>query len=93
MKQQIARFSPHQNAKVVAVMMAVTSLIFVVPIFLLASMFGAGQAGMPIWMIIIFPLIYLVMGYVSVVIGCAIYNVVVPFTGGLEYESAGGDRP
>lgn len=91
MKQQVARFPPHQNAKVVAVMMAVTSLIFVVPIFLLASMFGAGQSGMPIWMIIIFPLIYLVMGYISVVIGCAIYNVVVPFTGGLEYESAGSN--
>lgn len=90
MKQQVARFSPHQNAKVAAVLMAVTSLIFIIPFFLLASMFGAGQAGMPIWMIIILPLIYLVMGYIGVVIGCAIYNVIVPFTGGIEYESTAG---
>jgi hypothetical protein len=89
MKQQVARFSPHQNAKVIAVLMAVTSLIFFVPFFLLASLFGAGQA-MPIWAAIIVPLIYLVIGYIGVVIGCALYNVLVPFTGGIEYESTAG---
>jgi len=90
MKQQVARFSPHQNAKVLAVLMAVTSLIFLVPIFLIASVAGAGQAGMPIWTIIILPIIYLVFGYISVIIACALYNVIVPFTGGLEYEATGG---
>jgi len=30
------------------------------------------------------------MGYISVVIGCALYNVIVPFTGGIEYESTAG---
>ena len=92
MKQQIARFSPHQNAKVMAVMWAVVSLIFLVPIFLLASLFGAGQS-MPIWMIIVLPLFYLIVGYICVVIGCALYNVIVPFTGGIEYESSAGGTP
>ena len=31
MKQQISRFSPHQNGKVVAVLMAVVSLIILIP--------------------------------------------------------------
>ncbi len=88
MKQQIARFSPHQNAKVMAVMWAVVSLIFLVPFFLLASLFGAGQT-MPIWVIIVAPLFYLVIGYIGVVIACALYNVIAPFTGGIEYESTG----
>jgi hypothetical protein len=87
MKQQISRLSPHQNAKVAAVLMAVTSLILLVPLFLLGSVFGANQA--PIWMIIIFPVIYLVVGYIFTVIACALYNVIVPMTGGIEYEATG----
>jgi len=88
MKQQIARFSPHQNAKVVAVLMAVTSLIFLIPVFLLMSLIGVGGGSRPPMLVIfIMPLIYLVFGYISAVIGCALYNVIVPFTGGLEYES------
>ncbi|MEP6739988.1 MAG: hypothetical protein ABJA61_06385 [Caldimonas sp.] len=88
MKQQVARFSPHQNGKVIAVLMAVTSLIFILPFFLLASAFGANQAGMPIWAVFILPIIYLIFGYISVAIGCLLYNVVVPFVGGIEYEPA-----
>jgi hypothetical protein len=88
MKQQISRLSPHQNAKVAAVLSAVTSLILLVPFFLLASVFGAGQ-GTPVWMIIIFPIIYLVFGYIFTVIACALYNVIVPMTGGIEYEATG----
>jgi hypothetical protein len=45
---------------------------------------------MPLWTIIILPIIYLVVGYIGVVIGCALYNVIVPFTGGIEYESSAG---
>ena len=41
MNQQISRLSPHQNAKVAAVLSAVASLIFVVPIYLLGSFAGA----------------------------------------------------
>jgi hypothetical protein len=43
MKQQIARLPAHQNAKVIAVLMAVVSLILSIPFFLFASMFGFGQ--------------------------------------------------
>lgn len=90
MKQQIARLPAHQNAKVIAVLMAVVSLIFTIPFFLFASMFGFGNRA-PVYMLIVFPLIYLIVGYIGAVIGCALYNVLVPFTGGFEFESTAGE--
>ena len=86
MKQQISRLSPHQNGKVAGVLGAVVSLIFVVPVFLIASFAGASQQ-MPLWGIIIVPILYLIFGYIVTVIACALYNVVAPMTGGIEYDS------
>ncbi len=89
MKQRVARLSPHQNAKVMAIMSAVTSLILAVPLLLLASTFNGGH-GAPLWGIIVFPVVYLVVGYVFTVIACAIYNLLVPLTGGIEYDVTPG---
>jgi hypothetical protein len=86
MKQQISRLSPHQNGKVAAVLGAITSLIFMVPIFLIGSLAGASEK-MPLWSIFILPVIYLIVGYIFTVIACALYNVVAPMTGGIEYDS------
>ena len=88
MKQQISRLSPHQNAKVAAVLAAVVSLIVAVPVFLLTSLSGAGAQGVPLWAIFILPVIYLIVGYIATVIGCALYNVIAPMTGGFEYDSS-----
>ena len=90
MKQRISRLSAHQNGKVAAVLSAVVSLIIVVPVFLIASLAGGGAQGMPLWLVFIFPVIYLVVAYIGTVIGCALYNVLAPMTGGLEYESSPG---
>jgi len=91
MKQQISRLSPHQNGKVVGVLSAVVSLIFAVPVFLLASLAGGGATqGMPLWAVFILPVIYLIVGYIGTVIACALYNVIVPMTGGVEYDSSPG---
>ena len=90
MKQQISRLSPHQNGKVFAVLSAVVSLIVLVPVFLIASLSGAGAAGMPLWVIFILPIFYLIVTYIMTVIGCALYNVIVPMTGGIEYDANPG---
>lgn len=90
MKHQIARFSPHQNGKVAAVLMALVSLIFMVPFFLISSLFGMGQARAPLWIFIVLPVFYLVFTYIGVAVVCALYNVLVPFLGGVEYESGTG---
>ena len=92
MKQQVSRLSPHQNGKVFGVLSAVVSLIVLVPVFLLATLAGAGSAtqGMPLWLIFILPVIYLVISYIMTVILCALYNVIAPMTGGIEYDSNPG---
>jgi hypothetical protein len=87
MKKQIERFSPHQNAKVFAVLMAVSSLVFVIPLMLIASSFAPEGAGMSGLAVLAFPLVYLVFGYLSVTIGCWVYNLLFPYIGGIEFQS------
>ena len=89
MKQQVARFSPHQNGKVFAVLMALTSLIFFIPFFLIFVVSAPAQARPPMLMMLLMPLMYLVIGYVTVAIGCVIYNVMFKYIGGIEFESKG----
>ena len=92
MKKQIKRFSPHQNAKVFGVLMAAISLIFVVPMFLIMSFAAPAfdQHGNPVtfpkFLIIVFPLFYLIFGYLGTVIGSAIYNLLFKYIGGFEVE-------
>ena len=86
MKQQVVRFSPHQNGKVFAVLSAVGSLVFLVPMFLLFSIIAPSQARPPFVMLLTMPLIYLVLGYVMVAIGCALYNFMFRYVGGIEFE-------
>jgi lipopolysaccharide export LptBFGC system permease protein LptF len=86
-KHQIKRFSPHQNAKVFAVMTAVMSLIIVVPMMLIMSSMMPGATKFSSLGMLVVPFVYLVFGYVMTVIGCAFYNMVAKFVGGIEYES------
>jgi len=88
MTKQISRLSIHQNAKVFGILTAVSSLIFVVPIGLIAMAVGSatGQAHVPAWTFIIFPIIYLIIGYIMTAIGCFLYNLLYGAIGGIEYE-------
>jgi hypothetical protein len=86
-KHQIKRFSPHQNAKVFAVISAVMSLIIVVPMMLIMSAVMPGEAKFSSLTLLMLPLFYLVLGYIMTAIGCAFYNLVAKFVGGIEYES------
>ncbi len=83
MKQQVTRLSPHQNGKVFGVLTAVTSLVFVVPFFLFSLTFAGGGSN---WMILLMPFMYLIFGYISVAIGCLIYNFTFKIIGGIEYD-------
>ena len=40
----------------------------------------------PFFMVFAFPIIYLVMGYLSVAVGCWLYNVMFKHIGGIEFE-------
>ena len=87
MIHQIERFSPHQNAKVFAVLMTISVLVFMVPFFLFAFATAPAAARPPLWLIIAMPLFYLVFGYIMVAIGCWLYNVMFSYIGGIEFKS------
>jgi hypothetical protein len=93
-KIQISHLSPHQNAKVFAVLMALASLLFAVPMFFVFLYMppGIDARGNPVNLppaaiAFLFPLMYLVMGYVMVVVGCWFYNFMFRYLGGIEYEA------
>ena len=91
MKQQIARFSPHQNGKVFAVLFAVSSLVILIPFMLFFMASAPAQARPPMFFFLAMPVMYLVMGYVMVAIGCVVYNVLYKYIGGIEFEASGVD--
>lgn len=100
MKNQIARLSPHQNGKVFAVLMALSSLLFLVPMAIAFSFIPAGVdthgnpiAQPPVAIFLLFPIFYLVMGYIMVAVGCAFYNFMFKYIGGIEYESKTPGQP
>lgn len=91
MKKQIRRLSPHQNGKVAGVLIAFTSLLFLVPFFAMILATSnidpqGNAAGPPYLFFILFPLMYLVLGYVTVALGCVLYNVLFRYLGGFEFE-------
>lgn len=91
MKKQIKRLSPHQNGKVFGILMAVATLPMFIPMMFVMSMGmpSTDQNGNPIefptTMFVMFPIMYLIFGYVSVAIMCFFYNLLQRFIGGFEY--------
>jgi hypothetical protein len=84
--QRITRFSVAQTAKVFAVIYGLLGLLFT-PFFLLANAFAPeGQGGFGTIFALAFPVIYAVLGYLGVALGCAIYNLVAGWVGGIEVE-------
>jgi len=93
MKKQIKRVSIHQNAKVLSLLMAISSLFMLVPMFAIMAyqMPSHDAQGNPIdspyAMFVIMPIFYLVFGYISIAIGSWIYNFLAKKIGGFEYET------
>ena len=90
---QIKKFGVLQTAKIAAVMYFAISLIFVIPFGLIAFISGAtggreGVAGAFFGgvFIIFMPIIYAVMGFVFVALGCLFYNFIARYVGGIEIE-------
>ena len=91
MKIRIEKLSIHQNAKTFAILMALFSLFLAVPFMLFASKDAPEGEGFPLYMVIVFPVLYFVMGYLMTALGCWLYNVMAKYTGGLEFESRSMD--
>ncbi len=94
MKSQIRRLAPHQNAKVLGVLMAVITVpmfsAMIIPmIFMTPEVNRSGnpiEFGFPYEMLIIMPFLYLVFTYLFVAVGCWLYNKLYKIIGGLEFE-------
>jgi hypothetical protein len=93
MTKQISTLSPHQNGKVFAVLMAVASLFLFVPMALMMAAIGppvdqhGNEVVFPTGLLIVMPFLYAVVGYISVAIGCALYNFLFKYIGGFEFET------
>lgn len=94
MKIQIARLSPHQNAKVFGILMGAMTLIVAIPMFFVMLSIPTGvdrngnpMAPPPAWLVLLLPFVYVLMGYLMVIIACSLYNLVARFVGGIEYET------
>ena len=87
MHMQIERLSPHQNGKVLGVLTAIVSVIFLAPFTLVALATAPTNAAPPIFVFLFFPLIYMLLSYAMVAIGCWLYNRLFPHLGGIEFKA------
>ena len=86
MAQRIRRFGVGQTAKVFGVLYGIIGLIFV-PVFALMATFAPQEgANFGLGFAFAMPVFYAIIGFISVAIGCAIYNVVAGWIGGIEVE-------
>ena len=85
MGQRIRRFGVGQTAKMLGVLYALMGLVLI-PIFLIASMYSPSTAGYGMGVALALPVIYGIIGFVFTAIGCAIYNLVAGWIGGIEIE-------
>ncbi len=86
MKQQIKHFSPHQNSKVIAILMAFVAVIFAMPFFMVMSLLIPAEHRANLWLVFLLPAIYFVVGYCCVMASCWFYNYMYWRVGGIEYE-------
>jgi hypothetical protein len=77
--------------------MAVVAFMFAAPITLIMLLAApdleplSEHAGPPPWLFLIFPFLYLIVGYLTTVLYCAVYNFLVRFVGGFEFEGRSRD--
>jgi len=85
--RQIRRFGILQTAKVVGVLYFIIGLLISIPVGLLSLAAGQpGEGPAPVLMILLFPLLYGVAGFVAVAAACWLYNIVAGRLGGIAIE-------
>lgn len=95
MKHELRRVHPLRAANVGALVYGLVLGVFALialPFFLLVAMFappgafGAGGIGFAVFLILLYPVMGLVMGWISGLLTSAVYNFIVRWTGGLLFE-------
>lgn len=91
---QVKRFGVLQTAKFAAVMYFIFTVILMIPFGLISIIIGSATGGKEGFFGVMFggafmlfmPLIYAVLGFVFVAIGCLVYNLIAKLVGGIEIE-------
>ncbi|MCL3779610.1 hypothetical protein EMN47_04315 [Prolixibacteraceae bacterium JC049] len=92
---QIKSFGVLQTSKVAAIILFFTSLIFMVPFFLMSTIVGGfasrefGPSLFPFYsgfILILMPFFYAVFGFIGTAISCLIYNFIAKKFGGIQLE-------
>ena len=83
MKIRIKKFAPLQTGKMLAAFYGLISLI-VAPVLILVAIFAPGGNAIPLVLAIVFPLLYIIFGFIVGVIGAFLYNLVSRWIGGVE---------
>lgn len=87
MRKQIVHISVHQTSKVIAAMhAAMVTVLFILPTAL--GHWFHGQIVSGILILLLVPLFIWLFMYIGYVIACWFYNLVIPWTGGIEIEFA-----
>ena len=94
MKHELRRIDPLRAANVAALVYGLIMGAFALialPFFLVAAFVGEfGAAGLSVFFVVLYPVMGLVMGWISGLLASAIYNFIVRWTGGLLLEFDGG---
>jgi hypothetical protein len=87
--KRIKRFGVYQTSKVFAIIYFIVTAIFMIPIGLFMTMMGTGSSSwMPFsgTMFFVLPFVYGLVGFITTAIGCAVYNLIARWTGGIEFQ-------
>lgn len=88
MKKQIVNISKLQTAKVMGLLYLVISLPLVLLTMIPALFVQPQQAAMPMWLLLIMPVLYAVFGFLFTLLGAWVYNGVAKLIGGIEFSTA-----
>ena len=83
MRRQITRIGPLQAAKVAAVLYFIMGCVFV-PFLAVPVLMGGERTGPGLLFVLAMPVLYCVLGFVFVMLGAWLYNVVAGLVGGIE---------
>lgn len=94
MKYVITRLEPWQNAKVLSLVSAMVFFVVLLPFVVVGAIaeWLTGPPGSSILQLflslILMPVVYGVIALVAVLVGCFAYNMLLDFTGGIQFSFA-----
>jgi len=86
MTSRVQRIAPWQATKLFTLLYFIIGLVFMVPLLLVALLVPqpASEDAITVGFALVFPIMYALIGFIVVPIGCLLYNFCAGLVGGLE---------